>query len=338
MPMSWLTADTVVDRVVAMKKQEESGYNYRNYFPQAEGRVIDTQLNVAWREKISHWSYNVVDHFNLSREVVGISLKLFDRFFATRGNKCNGNLALLTSLTTLHIAIKLHESKKIKLSTLANLSRGQFGPSHIEEMEWVVLAALGWRVNPPTEYSFISHFLLFLPQEAQPGVRKEIMELSRYLSELTACDSFFVDCKASTIAFASMLNVMEDMSFSRLSAGIREKFLRNISEKVQLSYRASEVVAARSRIRSMFSTSTVQDSAIPATKSMDDNLSVSSSGSTGSWANRNLLGRRGRANSTDSKGSCRYSPSPRRRCVPIASPMTTSRARVSSSPITAMIQ
>ena len=44
-----------------------------------------------------------------------IQRNLFDRFLATLGNRCNGNLALLVSLTTLHIAIKLHDTKKIKL-------------------------------------------------------------------------------------------------------------------------------------------------------------------------------------------------------------------------------
>lgn len=337
---SVVSLDSIVDRVVAMRRQEDGPYEYTSYLLEGD----DTQLNVAWREKITHWSYNVVDHFDLSREVVAISLDLFDRFLATRGNKCNGNLALLTSLTTLHLAIKLHDTKKIRISTLANLSRGQFGPSHIEEMEWVVLSALKWRVHPPTSYSFIFHLLLFLPQEANPSVRTELFELSRYLAELATCDSFMVSAKKSTIAFAAILNVMDDISYVHLSAGIREKFLRELSEKANLNYRDPEVVQARARIGTMFASNLNDSSNVLDSKMADDMVSVASNGS-GCSLTRSVDStssrRRVRTNSIDSKGSrgsrgsYRYSPSPRARRI-AASPI--GRARIASNPMVANIQ
>jgi hypothetical protein len=280
-----------------------------------------------------------------------VSLNLFDRFLATRGNKCNGNLALLTSLTTLHIAIKLHDMKKIKISTLANLSRGQFGAKHIEEMEWKVLCALNWNLHPPTQYAFVSHLVLFLPQEAPSPVRKELFELSRYLTELAVCDSYFVEVNNSTAAFAAILNVMEDMSYARLSAGIREKFLRDIASMVGLSYNATSVIAARKRLKTMFdaTSGTAPDDApmvSPHGPSHEqvETCSTSSMGSSGSRVHssdsRSFLGNRPRTNSSDSKGSARiYSQSPaRRRCV-VASPMRGhSRSRSSSSPMVAGAQ
>lgn len=302
---------------------------------------------------VSHLS----DHFDLSREVVAVSLDLFDRYLATRGNKCTGNMALLTSLATLHLAIKLHDSKKIKISTLANLSRGQFGPKHIEEIEWKILATLNWKLHPPTQYAFVSHLLLFLPNEANPSVRRELFELSRYLTELAVCDSYFVPVNNSVVAFASILNVMEDMSYARLSAGLREKFLREIAQRVGMSYRSPIVTSARERIRTMFATTSGHDALGTAfspqqPQRVDSDVSslaggsISSAGSTGSFnrARTNSSDSRGcigrpRANSADSKGSCRYSPSPRRRCVVAnVSPMTSSRARLSSSPMVAGVQ
>jgi hypothetical protein len=281
--------------------------------------------------------------FDLSREVVAVSLNLFDRFLATRGNRCNGNLALLTSLTTLHIAIKLHDMKKIKIATLANLSRGQFGAKHIEEMEWKVLCALSWKLHPPTQYAFVSHFVLFLPQEASSAARKELFELSRYLTELAVCDSYFVEINNSTTAFAAILNVMEDMNYSRLSAGIREKFLRDIAHKVGLSYSSPSVVAARRRLKTMFNATSGPEAAVvspskPTPETQHDSGSISSMHSTGSnGSNRSVFGNRVRAGSVDSKGSRIFSQSPRRRCV-VASPMGTSRSRASSSPMVAGVQ
>lgn len=333
-----VSLDSIVDRVLVMRRQEEGPYDYASYLLDGD----DSKLNFSWREKITHWSYNVIDHFDLSREVVAISLNLFDRFLATRGNKCNGNLALLTSLTTLHLAIKVHDTKKIRLTTLANLSRGQFGPSHIEEMEWVILNALQWKLHPPTAYSFIFHLLLFLPQEANPSVRKELFELSRYLTELAACDSSMVEAKASTIAFAAILNVMDDISYAHLSAGLREKFLTDLLDKTHLNYRAPSVVQARERIASMFA-SNLNDNALDS-KMAEDVISLASAGSNGSLTRSVDSGsfRRGRAGSIDSKGSkgsaaYRYSPSQRARRL-AASPIGGGRARIASTAMVANIQ
>ena len=177
-----LTRGCIISRLEVMRSQEQSTYSYRNYeppaFPHPTSRNNADEsiphLNSSWREKICHWSFNVIDHFDLSREVVAVSMSLFDRFLATRGNRCNGSTALLASLTTLHIAIKVNEVRKIKLGTLANLSRGQFGPRHIEEMEWNVLTSLEWKIHPPTSMSFISHLLLLLPPQVDDACKEEI--------------------------------------------------------------------------------------------------------------------------------------------------------------------
>jgi hypothetical protein len=283
-------------------------------------------------------------------------LDLFDRYMATKGNRCSGCLALLVSLTTLHIAIKLFESKKIKLSTLANLSRGQFCPKHIEEMEWEILHALEWKIHPPSQYSFVSNLLLFLPQEANPTVRNSLSELTKYLTELAVCDSYFIDVPNSVVAFAAILNIMEDMNYTRLSGGLREKFLRDLHDKVGLSCYSRPVILARQRLRKTFAASDNNAaSMLTASASRSEMLvhtnghsanetgSQASMSSAGSVTSFNSYGRanhslhaRSRTNSFDSKSStCRYSPNTRRPFVAAVSPMTTSRARLGSSPIMA---
>ena len=188
--------------------------------------------------------------------MVAVSLSLFDRYFATLGNKYNGNIALLASLTTLHIAIKLYETKKIKLSTLANLSRGQFASRDIEMMEWTILSALHWKLHPPTPYTFVEHILYFLPQEVNGTIRVGLNEVSKYLTELAVCDAYFVDrANSSTIAFAAILNVMEDMNYSKFSGGLREHFLRNLTYHLGLNHRTDDVIGARRRLRKMFTAS-----------------------------------------------------------------------------------
>ena len=56
-----INLDEVVDRVLAMRHQEENSYNYRSFLPQLPDGTRDTRLNISWREKIIQWSYRVVD-------------------------------------------------------------------------------------------------------------------------------------------------------------------------------------------------------------------------------------------------------------------------------------
>lgn len=275
---------------------------------------------------------------------MAISLDLFDRFLATRNNVCSGNTALLVSLTTLHISIKIHDRKKIKIQTLANLSRGQFGVSHIEQMEWQVLAALGWRLHPPTHYSFVYHLLQYLPLEATSTLRRDVNELSRYLTELAVCDSFFIGVNNSTVAFAAILNVLDQISLSRISAGTRERFLRDILAWVGLDHCDAAVEASRDRLRAMLHVTAGTENqppisfSQPAQQASENDIgSLSSSGSNSSSSKKTRYNfesatttssTRPRSNSTDSRT--------RRRFMANVSPMT--RSQRSSSPIVAGVQ
>ena len=254
-----------------MRYQERSTYNYTNYtsdtgptlYPPPASHPVDgsvPRLNSSWREKICHWSFNVIDHFDLSREVVAVSMSLFDRYLATRGNRCNGSTALLASLTTLHIAIKVHEVRKIKISTLANLSRGQFGPRHIEEMEWNVLNTLKWRIHPPTSMTFLSHLLLMLPSQVSDSCKEEMYAMSRYITELSVCDSTFVEIDPSAVAFASILNSLEDKRFRRMiSTQLRDQFIRSIWTHVGIRPDDVHVVSARPKLKRLLASSVGQD-------------------------------------------------------------------------------
>eukprot|EP00984_Skeletonema_dohrnii_P038591 scaffold42025_cov150-Skeletonema_dohrnii-CCMP3373.AAC.2 len=265
-----LTRGCIISRLEVMRSQEQSTYSYRNYEPPAFPHPTNRNnadesiphLNSSWREKICHWSFNVIDHFDLSREVVAVSMSLFDRFLATRGNRCNGSTALLASLTTLHIAIKVNEVRKIKLGTLANLSRGQFGPRHIEEMEWNVLTSLEWKIHPPTSMSFISHLLLLLPPQVDDACKEEIYALSRYITELSVCDSSFVEINPSSVAFAAILNSLEDRKYRKfISSSVRDQFVRSIERHVDIRQDDEHVAMARPKLKKLLKNSFAQDAA-----------------------------------------------------------------------------
>lgn len=180
-----------------------------------------------WRRKICEWSYRVVDHFRIDREVVSVTMNLFDRFLALHkdGNvrtcQCpsckrtvDSKTFQLAAMTSLYLAIKVHAEtafcvddehqdyamqprrKKMKLLSFVELSRGQFSQEDLCSMERKILATLGWKVNPSTASVVITHFLGLLPQPSEVDVAYRpnynlvlhvLNELARYLAELSVC-------------------------------------------------------------------------------------------------------------------------------------------------------
>eukprot|EP00569_Conticribra_weissflogii_P003500 CAMPEP_0171340016 /NCGR_PEP_ID=MMETSP0878-20121228/8301_1 /TAXON_ID=67004 /ORGANISM="Thalassiosira weissflogii, Strain CCMP1336" /LENGTH=247 /DNA_ID=CAMNT_0011842017 /DNA_START=222 /DNA_END=965 /DNA_ORIENTATION=- len=237
--------------------QTERVYAYHRFLPidhnrnhtSAERSTVS--INHKWRASICKWSYNVTDYFDMSREVVAISMKLFDNYFATRRCVCDKGLILLASIATLHIAIKIRESVVIRLETLCRFGRGYFTPDQITRMELVVLTHLTWLVNPPTAIAFAAHMILLLPSEKiDPGEREDLYESSRYLAELSVADSFFIDrALPSVTAFASILISLEEC-VTTLSSEAKTEYLQFVKRKTGISDRQTgNVMNAKNRLR-----------------------------------------------------------------------------------------
>jgi lipoyl(octanoyl) transferase len=94
-------------------------------------------INDVWREKICEWSYQVIDHFDFSREVVSISIHYLDRFLATR--PCNKKVFQLAAMTALFLAIKLYEPGRLSMQSMIELSRGYFKVEQMIAMEMSIL-------------------------------------------------------------------------------------------------------------------------------------------------------------------------------------------------------
>lgn len=96
-----------------------------------------SRINEVWREKICEWSYQVIDHFDFSREVVSVSIHYLDRFLAK--TQVNKKSFQLVAMTTLYLAIKIYEPGTLCMSSMIELSRGYFSPSQMAEMEMAIL-------------------------------------------------------------------------------------------------------------------------------------------------------------------------------------------------------
>jgi len=149
---------------------------------------------------------------DIDRDVVSISLSYFDRYLSRRAS-IDEALYQLVAMTSLYVAVKLHSTRKISVSSMSALSKGHFRIDQIETMEVLLIRTLQWRLNPPTPtilLNIASPIIHALVKDVYESY--EIEELSRYLLELSVCDGFFIDKKQSSIAYASILVAMDYLS------------------------------------------------------------------------------------------------------------------------------
>ena len=152
----------LLERLEILLEQEVSGYRTEDYLASEFQRNISLQaesahgdlplsstlscsssagssgtINEVWRERICKWSYQVVDHFDLSREVVTISIHYLDRYLSTRA--VTKKMFQLVAMTTLYLAIKLYEPGSLSMKSMIDLSRGFFTVEQMAEMEMDIL-------------------------------------------------------------------------------------------------------------------------------------------------------------------------------------------------------
>ena len=151
-------------------------------------QVTPDRVNEAWRRKLCEWSFEVVDHFGMEREVVSVAMNYLDRMVAKNvarlqhqeidggsGEHTPRHLAKrqfqLVAVASLYIAVKLHgeseeldmDRRSLNVDVFVELSRGIFQSEAIEDMERNILFNLDWHLNPPTPLKFIAALMRLIP-------------------------------------------------------------------------------------------------------------------------------------------------------------------------------
>ena len=175
----------------------------------------------------------MVDHFELQREVVQISMNFLDRCIANVRDECarrteegphisftscmtNRRYQLL-SLTCLYMAIKLNEYYHLRLPTssgyitestldaVLRLSNGYFNRAQMEATEYEVLQRLQWRLHPPTAQQCLHLMVASMASDDHPKPYDgSVLDLSLFLIELSTMDYFFVTFRPSEVALAAL--------------------------------------------------------------------------------------------------------------------------------------
>ena len=146
-------------------------------------------------------------HSDMDRDLVFIAMSFFDRYLSRYS--VDETLTQLVAMTCLYLAVKVHSSKKISISSIVSLSRGFFRLDQVVKMEMCIMKSLNWYLNPPTPSTFVDilHPMMLELTEDEDSMA-EIKDLAKYLLELSVCDGYFINKNPSLIAHAAITAAM----------------------------------------------------------------------------------------------------------------------------------
>ena len=131
--------------------------------------------------------------------------------------------------------------------------------------------SLSWRVHPPTAYCFGKHLLYLLPSaEVTVDERHAVLELARFLTELSVIDYFFVTKKPSTVALAALLNAIEDSACGADCANI---FSAEVKKSTPIDPTGDDVWNCRNRLRQLYAQGGYANQSNQSTDSRNDSIS-----------------------------------------------------------------
>lgn len=242
--------DDVGDIIDNMLRQETSTYKREDYLSLILPSKLDSgeTIDGSWRQRIVEWMYGVVDHCNLRRESVAVATYFLDLASCHELVRSRKDFQLV-AMTSLMLSIKLNDSTMVKLDSMVRLGRGLFNEDDVIGMESKMLTAFQWHVHPPTPVCFMRQFLRLLPSESTPVARYIIVEVTRFVSEISACLYKFVKYPASSMAFAAIIIAMERIDEVNLPLWQRHQFLYNVATTTGLESTSWDVLHAAEDLR-----------------------------------------------------------------------------------------
>lgn len=209
-----------LESIQAMRKQEESAYGVPDYFSTLPSLVpktaLDTPVDASCRFVMAKWCNEIADFCNYKRETVAVAMNCLDRFMSTPSGQeilLDRNLYQLSAMTALYSSVKIHEQEAMDPKLVSSLSRGVHSPQAVEAMEYRMLSAIQWRVNPPTAMSFVRMMMDLVPEDMLDASEREmIIELTRFQIEMSINEYQLCRFHSSTVAFAGILNAIESIS------------------------------------------------------------------------------------------------------------------------------
>jgi hypothetical protein len=240
-----------VERIHAMKRQEKlyfaSDYlqmDLQEMVTSSSSRVIDVEC----RARMSTWCIQAVDYFKLSRETAYAAMSCFDRFLSTSEGRVfltKKSLFQLACVTSLHIAIKVHEPVELDLALLVQMCRGGYTAEHIICTEQTILHSLQWVVNPTSPKAAVHQLVKLLPESLTPEAHMDIFDLACHQADLALSDYYLSVLNSPlTVALSSILNACSFVP--EVTSQMQMNFLKLVGQQTRITRDVQGINESRS--------------------------------------------------------------------------------------------
>ena len=227
--------NATLDTIKAMRRQEENGYVVTDYLSRIPAvKALEAPVDLTCRQMMAKWCCDITDFCDYSRETAWIALNMLDRFMASRDGQSIllvRNQFQLAAMAALYTAVKIHEHEAMDPNLVSTLSQGVHSPEAVEKMEFRMLNAIQWRVNPPTAMSFVRKMLELVPKGLiEQNEQKALMEVTQMQLDLASSDYDFCQRHASHVALSAVLNAIETVSDDGMLHADFEETLSKVME------------------------------------------------------------------------------------------------------------
>eukprot|EP00526_Cylindrotheca_closterium_P018790 CAMPEP_0113607172 /NCGR_PEP_ID=MMETSP0017_2-20120614/3241_1 /TAXON_ID=2856 /ORGANISM="Cylindrotheca closterium" /LENGTH=355 /DNA_ID=CAMNT_0000515755 /DNA_START=186 /DNA_END=1253 /DNA_ORIENTATION=+ /assembly_acc=CAM_ASM_000147 len=236
-----MSLDQIQDEIAAMQRQEQSYYHYssssssscdlpshypltsstsclsfqsQHSLPSMHRSKSRPNVHHPFRQYMVQWMHTIHDTFQLCPVVVPTAMYYLDSLTCAPNNPLDYQLC---GLTSLHLAVKVHETRIFQLRQLLEMGNVCFTEEKVIDTERRILRACAWKLHPPVPEGYI-YILgkLFYQNPQIPTTAMQILRTS------VVCN---LQAKPSVIAYASLLASMEQ---SFISMEQKQALCRNI--------------------------------------------------------------------------------------------------------------
>ncbi|CAJ1948981.1 unnamed protein product [Cylindrotheca closterium] len=233
-----LDLNQIQDEIAAMQRQEQSYYcrQQQQMDPLSHYPLTSSNSVLSWhsqhslpsmhrskarpnvhhpfRQYMVQWMHTIHDTFQLCPVVVPTAIYYLDSLTCAPNNPLDYQLC---GLTSLHLAVKVHETRIFQLRQLLEMGNVCFTEEKVIETERRILSTCAWKLHPPVPEAYLYILGKLFAQNPQiPTTAMQILRTSLVQN---------LQAKPSVIAYASLLASMEQ---SYISVEQKQAYCRDI--------------------------------------------------------------------------------------------------------------
>ena len=239
----------VLERIDAMRSHEVTTTT-----PSVVNYLTPT-VNATCRRLMIDWCFTVIDAFRLNRDTVGMAMSIVDRYLSSNKGKsyeariCT-KIFQRSVITSLYMAIKIHEPTVLGLPLLVKLCRGVYTESEIIATELDILSALEWRVYVASMsiMEYVRHYVALLPEEYVNDSELILVNAAR-LADMAISDTYFSTCRTSSVAMACFAGALDNDCI--LSSSDRDVIWKELSNSLKFDIASNEIRQVEKRLHSV---------------------------------------------------------------------------------------